>query len=67
MFDEIFNTYLDFFVYEDQLDFKLNIRETSNNDGIYKERITFQSTNDMGVTADYYRPQEQVLITKDRM
>ena len=55
--DEIFNTYLDFFVYEDQLDFKLNIRETSNNDGIYKERITFQSTNDMDVTADYYRPQ----------
>ena len=55
--DEIFTTYLDFFEYEDKLDFKLNIRETTNNDGIYKERITFQSTDAMDVTADYYRPQ----------
>ena len=55
--DEVFSTYLDFFEYEKELPFKLNVREVINNDGIYKERITYQSTDGMDVTADYYRPQ----------
>ena len=55
--DEIFSTYLEFFEYEEALAFNLDVRETSVEDGIYRERITFQSTSGVDVTADYYRPE----------
>ncbi|MBT3427308.1 MAG: hypothetical protein HOL98_02040 [Gammaproteobacteria bacterium] len=53
--DEVFQNYLGFFTYESDLDFNLKVRERSHEEGIYKERITFQSTSDIAVTADYYR------------
>tara|TARA_B110000438_G_scaffold198395_1_gene189901 strand:+ start:4068 stop:5006 length:939 start_codon:yes stop_codon:yes gene_type:complete len=54
--DEIFATYLEFFEYEKELEFNLNVREKLIIDGIYMERITFQSTRNVNVTADYYKP-----------
>ena len=53
--DEVFQNYLGFFTYESDLNFNLDVREISQEEGIYKERITFQSTPNMSVTADYYR------------
>tara|TARA_Y100000768_G_C23987685_1_gene689993 strand:+ start:2566 stop:3501 length:936 start_codon:yes stop_codon:yes gene_type:complete len=54
--DDIFQTYLEFFTYDKNLNFDLNIRDKSVTDGILRERITFTSTDDMAVTADYYKP-----------
>tara|TARA_B100001559_G_C16481072_1_gene613800 strand:+ start:978 stop:1916 length:939 start_codon:yes stop_codon:yes gene_type:complete len=54
--DDIFQTYLEFFEYDKNLNFDLNIRDKSVTDGILRERITFTSTEGMDVTADYYKP-----------
>ena len=54
--DDIFQTYLEFFEYDKNLNFDLNIRDKSVTDSILRERITFTSTEGMDVTADYYKP-----------
>jgi len=53
--DRTFETYLEFFTYESTLPLERTITASENLDGLTEERLTFQSTPGMTVTARSYR------------
>jgi dipeptidyl aminopeptidase/acylaminoacyl peptidase len=52
--DSTFKTYLEFFVYEKDVPFDLEMIDTSEKDGIQKEHLSFQSTRGERVFANFY-------------
>jgi dienelactone hydrolase len=54
--DRTFETYLDFFAYESSLPLEFTITGSDTVDGLIEERLTFQSTPGMKVTARTHRP-----------
>lgn len=52
--DRTFKTYLEFFTYDRRVPFDLKVLETSDADGIRKERLSFQSTPGVRVFANLY-------------
>jgi len=51
-----FNAYLEFFTYDAGVPFDATIRETTNAEGVRRERLSFQSTPGERVTALLYYP-----------
>jgi len=51
-----FNAYLEFFAYSDDVSFSTNVMETTNDEGVRTEHLSFQSTPGMQVTALLYHP-----------
>jgi len=49
--DRTFNTYLEFFTYDRQLPFDLKVTKVEDDQGIRRERLSFQSTSGVRVTA----------------
>ena len=60
---EAFDTYLEFFQYDDGLPFDLETRSVDDAEGIRVRRLTFTSTPDETVHADHY---EAATATRDR-
>jgi predicted esterase len=52
--DATFKTYLEFFVYEKDLPFDLEIIDTTEKEGVRKEHLSFQSTRGERVYANFY-------------
>jgi dienelactone hydrolase len=52
--DSTFKTYLEFFIYEKDLPFDLEIIETCEKEGIRKEHLSFQSTRGERVYVNFY-------------
>ena len=55
--DATFQTYLEFFAYNKSLPFDAVIGETTTEQGIIREHVTYQSTPQIPVTAYLYRPE----------
>ena len=55
--DATFQTYLEFFAYNKSLPFDAVIGETTTEQGIIREHVTYQSTPQISVTAYLYRPE----------
>lgn len=53
--DRTFKTYLDFFAYDRHVPFELKVVDTSERQGISKERLSFQSTPGVRVSANLYQ------------
>jgi dienelactone hydrolase len=49
--DRTFNTYLDFFTYDRHLPFDVKVTKVEDDQGIRRERLSFQSTSGVRVTA----------------
>jgi len=54
--DRTFKTYLGFFAYDRQLPLELKILDVSEQDGVAREHLSFQSTPGVRVFAYFYRP-----------
>lgn len=52
--DSTFKTYLEFFVYEKDLPFDIEMIDTSEKEGVRKEHLSFQSTRGERVFANFY-------------
>ena len=57
--DATFQTYLDFFTYNNTLPFDATRGETTSEQGVIREYVTYQSTTGIRVTAYLYRPESQ--------
>ena len=55
--DATFQTYLEFFAYNQNLPFDAVIGETITEQGIVRQHVTYQSTPQISVTAYLYRPE----------
>lgn len=53
--DRSFKTYLDFFFYDRQLPFDLKVAKVDEEQGIRRERLSFQSTSGQRVTAIFFQ------------
>lgn len=53
--DETFQTFLDFFAYDHQVDFNERIVDEEETNGIHRQRLNFQSTPGVQISADLYR------------
>lgn len=53
--DRTFKTFLDFFAYDRQLPFDARVIDTSEQEGIKKEHLSFQSTAGVRVFANLYQ------------
>lgn len=54
--DRTFQTYLDFFAYDRRVPFDLRILDVTEQEGIRKEHLSFESTPGVRVFAQLYRP-----------
>ena len=54
--DRTFQTYLEFFAYEDQLPFNTTVARSVDREGLVEEDVSFQSTPGISITARLYRP-----------
>ncbi len=54
--DEVFETYLDFFRYDDAIPLNRTVRDVTNQDGMRVELITYVGTPGELVTANHYAP-----------
>jgi dienelactone hydrolase len=54
--DQTFQTYLDFFVYDENVPFDVITIDSDESEGVSKEHLSFQSTPGVRVFAYYYRP-----------
>jgi dienelactone hydrolase len=54
--DQTFAAYLEFFVYDPGLPFQTRVRASGEQEGMLEERLDFQSTPGITVTARLYRP-----------
>jgi dienelactone hydrolase len=57
----IFQTYLDFFSYDSNIDFAKTVLDIEDMEGLRREHITFQSTQEMKVTAHLYYQNKELL------
>jgi dienelactone hydrolase len=57
--DKTFTSYLDFFAYDRKVPFDTRVVETNNDEGLKRERLSFQSTPGVRVTALFWRPQTE--------
>ncbi|MEE8117795.1 MAG: hypothetical protein V3T28_11865, partial [Gemmatimonadales bacterium] len=55
--DATFQTYLEFFAYNKNLPFDAVLGETTTEQGIVRQHVTYQSTPEIRVTAYLYRPE----------
>ena len=55
--DATFQTYLEFFAYNKNLPFEVVLGETTTEQGIVRQHVTYQSTPQISVTAYVYRPE----------
>ncbi len=54
--DRTFEAYLDFFAYDEALTFNTEVITAGEAEGLFEERINFQSTPGIIVSARFYRP-----------
>lgn len=54
--DRTFEAYLEFFAYDEALPFNTEVVTAGETEGLFEERINFQSTSGIIVTARFYRP-----------
>ena len=57
--DRTFQAYLDFFAYDEALPFNTEVVTAGEAEGLFEERLNFQSTPGMIVTARLYRPRRE--------
>jgi acetyl esterase/lipase len=57
--DGTFEVYLEFFAYEEALPFNTEVVTAGEAEGLFEERLNFQSTPGMIVTARLYRPRRE--------
>ena len=57
--DRTFEAYLEFFAYDEALPFNTEVVTAGETEGLFEERINFQSTPGIIVTARFYRPLRQ--------
>jgi dienelactone hydrolase len=54
--DSTYQTYVDFFSYDETLQFETKVISSEENEGIVREHLSFESTPGVRVFADYYTP-----------
>jgi dienelactone hydrolase len=54
--DATFASFLEFFVYDEDLPFEVEVSSTEEADGVEIQHLSFRGTADLRITADLYRP-----------